>query len=127
MGDHDTCEQPQASQPVRQPEPPRRPGLPDGYRAGIIIAITAMLGFSMAFLRYWSFEAGGSWAWYSIFSTGLLGISVLLQLVSLFRALRIQDNEEPVFRVTVRCFIVSVALMVAGVLLAAVEISATAP
>ena len=39
----------------------RRP-LPNGYRQGIITAITVLLGFSLLFLRFWSFEAPGRWA-----------------------------------------------------------------
>ena len=40
----------------------RRTPLPPGYREGIITAITVLLGFSLAFFRFWGFEAEGSGA-----------------------------------------------------------------
>ena len=40
--------------------------VPWGYRPGIITAITVFLAFSLAFLRYWGFEAPGRWRWYSV-------------------------------------------------------------
>ena len=33
--------------------------VPDGYRQGLITAITVLMGFSLAFVRFWSFEAAG--------------------------------------------------------------------
>lgn len=104
-------------------KPSRR--LPQGYRQGIITAITVLLGFSLTFLRFWSFEAPGAWAWYSIVSTGVVGVSVLLQLVALFRSLRPEDDEECVYRTTVKWFISAIALLVLGLFLVAVESSLT--
>ncbi|MGH8190576.1 MAG: hypothetical protein ACREP2_03935 [Rhodanobacteraceae bacterium] len=98
------------------------PGVvPWGYRPGIITAITVFLAFSLAFLRYWGFEAPGRWRWYSMVPLCLMALSVLLQLVALFRALRLEDARAPVYRVTVRWFATAVAVMVIGVLLAAFE------
>jgi hypothetical protein len=42
------------SEPKRQPS-----SVPQGYRQGLITAITVLLGFSLAFLRSWGFEASG--------------------------------------------------------------------
>ena len=95
--------------------------VPWGYRPGIITAITVFIGFSLAFLRFWSFEAAGSWRWFSIFSTGLMAVSLLLQLVALFRSLRLEDIEPATYRITVRWFACGVLVMVIGVLLAAFE------
>ena len=36
---------------------------PDGYRAGIITAISVLVGFSLSFLRYWAFDAPQAWSW----------------------------------------------------------------
>jgi len=99
--------------------------VPWGYRPGIITAITVFLAFSLAFLRYWGFEALGGWRWYSVFPICLMAVSVLLQLVALFRALRLEDVQPAVYRVTVRWFLMAVAVMVAGVLLAALEMALT--
>jgi uncharacterized membrane protein len=52
-----------------------------------------------------------------------MAVSVLLQLVALFRALRLEDVQPAVYRVTVRWFVAAVAAMVVGVLLAAFEIA----
>jgi hypothetical protein len=35
--------------------------VPTGYRQGIITAITVLLGFSLAFWRFWGFESPGNW------------------------------------------------------------------
>ncbi|MGH8182404.1 MAG: hypothetical protein ACREPH_01945 [Rhodanobacteraceae bacterium] len=95
--------------------------VPWGYRPGIITAITVFLAFSLAFLRYWGFEAPGPWRRYSVFSACMMAVSVLLQLVALFRSLRLEDVQPAVYRVTVRWFVVAVAVMMIGVLLAAFE------
>lgn len=106
---------------------PELGGTPDvvpwGYRPGIITAITVFLAFSLAFLRYWGFEAPGRWHWHSVFPICLMAVSVLLQLVALFRALRLEDVRPAVYRATVRWFVVAVSVMVVGVLLAAFEVA----
>lgn len=117
MGEHDPNA---ASRPSTDVSPDV---VPWGYRPGIITAITVFLAFSLAFLRYWGFEAPGTWRWYSVFSTCLMAASVVLQMIALFRALRLEDVRPALYRVTVRWFAVAVVVMVAGVLLAALEVS----
>jgi hypothetical protein len=113
-----------AQKPPGEPGPTGGPEVvPWGYRPGIITAITVFLAFSLAFLRYWGFEAPGAWRWYSIFAVCVMAGSVLLQLVALFRALRLEDVRPAVYRVTVRWFAVAVSVMVGGVLLAAFEVA----
>lgn len=96
--------------------------VPWGYRPGIITAITVFLAFSLAFLRYWGFEAPGQWRGYSVFSACVMAVSVLLQLYALFRSLRLEDVQPAIYRVTVRWFVMAVAVMMVGVLLAAFEV-----
>lgn len=115
MGEHDPNV---ASRPFSGQPPP---DVPWGYRPGIITAITVFLAFSLAFLRYWGFEAPGRWRWYSAFAVCLMAASVVLQLIALFRALRLEDVRATIYRVTVRWFMTAVAVMVLGVLLAAFE------
>ena len=105
--------------PARADEP-RRP-LPQGYRQGIITAISILLGFSLAFVRFWAFEAPGEWTWQSLASTAALVIAVLLQIYALFRSLRIADDDEHEYAHTVRWFIASGVIMLIGLLLAAIE------
>ena len=45
-------------QSLTTPEREHR-SLPQGYRQGIITAITVLLGFSLALFRFWGFEAPG--------------------------------------------------------------------
>ena len=107
------------------PEPPRRPP-PAGYRQGIITAITVLLGFSLAFLRFWGLEASGQWTVRSVLSTVTLVVAVVLQIVALFRSLRIEDDDEREYRKTVRWFIASAAVMLLALLLAMTESAAHA-
>ena len=101
-------------------EPPRRPP-PAGYRQGIITAITVLLGFSLAFLRFWGLEASGQWTVRSVLSTLTLVLAVVLQIVALFRSLRIEDDDEREYRKTVRWFIASAVVTLLGLLLTMLE------
>jgi hypothetical protein len=101
--------------------------VPDGYRQGLITAITVLLGFSLTFLRYWGFDAPGQWALRSVISTGASIAAVLLQLVALVRALRIEDQYEHEYRQTVRWFIASAVALLLGLLLGAIELATTGP
>lgn len=75
---------------------PQRVPLPAGYRQGVISAITVLLGFSLLFLRYWSFEAEGEWTLGSFVATGLLGLAIGLELVALWRSSsRPSSTPEP--------------------------------
>ena len=95
--------------------------IPQGYRQGIVTAITVLLGFSLTFLRFWSFEASGVWSWRSVVSTGLLVVAVMLLIFSLFRSLRLEDDEPDTYRHTVRWFIASVIALLLGLLFSAIE------
>ncbi len=97
--------------------------VPDGYRQGLITAITVLLGFSLAFVRFWSFEAAGQWAAQSALSTGASLLAVVFQLVALIRALRIEDQYEGEYRKTVRWFIASAVALLLGLLLGAIELA----
>ena len=101
----------------------RHQGIPHGFRQGLITAITVLLGFSLTFLRYWSFEAPGEWTLRSIVATAAWGIAVLLQIVALVRSLRLEDDQPHEYRKTVRCFTWSTALLVFGLFLAAIVIA----
>jgi 4-amino-4-deoxy-L-arabinose transferase-like glycosyltransferase len=97
--------------------------IPQGYRAGIITAITVLLGFSLTFLRFWGFEAPGKWTPRSVISTGILVLAVALQIFALFRSLRLEDDEVGEYRKTVAWFIASAVALLVGLLLAVVEFS----
>jgi hypothetical protein len=111
--------------PPVAPQQPRT--VPEGYRQGLIMAITVLLGFSLAFLRFWGFEAPGQWALHSLVSTGTSIVAVVLQLIALFRSLRLEDQDEREYRKTVRWFIASAIALLLGLLFAVVEFSLFEP
>jgi len=95
-------------------------GLPVGYRQGVISAITVVLGFSLLFLRFWGFELEGEWHPTAIVSASLMGISILGQLVTLWRSLQIEDDQPAVYRKTLRWFAGSTIILLFGLGLSAV-------
>jgi hypothetical protein len=97
--------------------------IPQGYRAGIITAITVLLGFSLTFLRFWGFEAPGKWTLRSVVSSGILVLAVGLQIFALFRSLRLEDDGVSEYRKTVAWFIASAVALLLGLLLAVIEFS----
>jgi len=76
--------------------------VPAGYRQSVVTAIALFSTLSIAFLRFWSFEAPGSWTLASIAAAILTGAGIVLQLIALFRALDVRDEALPRYRVTVR-------------------------
>jgi hypothetical protein len=104
----------------------RAASVPEGYRSGIITAITVLLGFSLSFLRYWGFEAAGDWTLRSAVSTGMLVLAIALQIFALFRSLRIEDSAAAEYRKTVTWFTASAVVLLLGLLLAGLEYSDTA-
>lgn len=104
---------------------PDAPGhdVPAAYRQGIITAITVLLGFSLAFLRFWSFEAPGEWSWRAVVATVPLVVAVVLQIIALFRSLRLEDDARAEYRRTVRYLIASTIVLLLGLLWAAFELT----
>ena len=94
--------------------------LPPGYRQGIISAITVLLGFSLLFLRYWTFEAPGKWTKPSIIAVIFLTLAIGLQLVALWRSLQIADDDEFEYSKTLKWFFYSALILLVSVLVAAI-------
>lgn len=111
----------------RDPQPPLPapaplpPVVPSGYRQGIITAITVLLGFSLAFWRFWGFESPGHWSGSAMLAALCLIAAVALQILALFRALRIEDDAIPEYRKTVRWFIGSAIALLIGLTLAMMD------
>jgi hypothetical protein len=88
--------------------------LPVGYRQGLVTAIALFLSLSIAFLRFWSFEAPGSWTPASTAAALLTSVGVVLQLIALFRALDVRDEVLSRYRVTVRIFFAGIVIAIVG-------------
>ncbi len=100
------------------PTDPKAQPLPAGYRQGVVSAITVVLGFTLLFVRYWTFEAPGAWSMASDLSALLLALAIVLEFVALWRSLLPEDDDIPVYRVTLRWFFLSVAVLAIAVLIA---------
>ena len=101
--------------------------LPNGYRQGVISAITVLLGFSLLFVRFWTFEAEGKWTWHAVLAVALLVVSTLVQMITLWRSLQIEDDAPAVYRITLRWFMAAVILLFLSVLMAGVSYSGLLP
>ena len=97
--------------------------VPAGYRQGIITAITVLLGFTLAFFRFWGFEASGEWTVRSIIAGSTLVVAVLLQIIALYRSLRLEDDDQEEYRKTVVWFIASAVVLLVALLIAVVVFS----
>jgi hypothetical protein len=115
--DASTESDPSDSTPAAAPE--RRP-LPNGYRQGIVSAVTIFIGFSLAFLRFWAFEAPGHWTLRALLVALLLAVPILLEIYVLFRSLRVADDDETEYAETIRWFVISVVAMLIAIVVAAV-------
>lgn len=114
-------QEPQASK--RLPSADERTSIPNGFRAGVITAITVILGFSFLFLRSWAFELPGEWTAWSFIAGTLLLVSIVLQLFTLWRALQPKDELLIEYRLTLRWFLVSIVVLLVSLVVAAVSYS----
>jgi hypothetical protein len=94
--------------------------LPQGYREGVLTAITVFIAFSLGFLKYWSLEMPGRWTWLGVLAVAPLTIGLLLQLIALFRSLDVRDDAEGRYRQTVRYFLWGVVAVIVGVVVSIV-------
>jgi hypothetical protein len=81
------------------------------------------LGFSLAFFRFWGFEAPGEWTMRSIIATLTVAAAVILQIIALVRSLRLEDDYPAEYRRTVMWFTSSAVVLLVGLMLAAVVFS----
>ena len=105
------------------PSPAVRKPLPAGYRQGVITAITVFIGFSLSFFRYWAFEAPGDWTPRSVAALLIMLVPICAQINALYRALRIEDDDEHSYQITMKWFVWSIFGMLFALGLAAVVLS----
>jgi hypothetical protein len=101
--------------------------LPAGYRQGVVTAISVILGFALYFLRFWSLEAPGDWTWISFAAALPIVLSIACLAVALWRSLQVADDDEAVYRTTLKWFLAGVLLSLVGVLTSAIAISGLFP
>lgn len=94
--------------------------MPQGYRQGIITAITVLIGFSLTFVRFWGLELKGEWTKSSIIATIVVVGSIVLQFVALLRSLDPNDDQIWHYRDTVRYFGISAIALALGIFIAVV-------
>src|SRR5262245_28689271 len=105
------------SPPVR-PSTPTPSSIPVGYRPGLLTAISVVLGFSLAFLRFWGFEAPGVWTPHSVIAAVVLIAAIVLEVVTMIRSLRLEDDEPSEYRKTIKWFATSIVVLLVAVLVA---------
>jgi len=96
------------------------PVLPQGYRQGLVTAITVFLGFSLSFVRFWNFEHQGEWAWSGVIPACIIAAGIVVQLFALYRSLGLLDDEPTRYAATVRYFFVGIVVVVVGVVIATI-------
>jgi hypothetical protein len=94
--------------------------LPQGFRQGLVTAITVFLGFSLSFIRFWNFEDTGVWTWAGAAAACVVATGAVVQLLALFRALGLKDDHPDRYTTTVRYFFVGVVVVVIGVVMATI-------
>ena len=99
--------------------------IPSSYHQGLITATTVVIAFSLAFIRYWSFEATGTWWWASIISEVILVISIVMQVYVLARALNLKHNNAKEYTKSVKWLIIAVSTLIIAVLFSTVIYSDT--
>ena len=97
--------------------------VPVGYRQGLVTAIALFLSLSIAFLRFWSFEAPGSWTPASTGAAILTGAGIVLLLIALFRALDVRDEILSRYRVTVRIFFAGIVIVIIGATISSIVLA----
>ncbi|MGE0279717.1 MAG: hypothetical protein AB7P20_03760 [Rhizobiaceae bacterium] len=98
--------------------------VPNGYRQAIVTAITVILAFSLYFLRFWSLEAEGHWTGLSLVAAIVMLLSILAQMVALWRSLQISDDNVRNYAKTLRWFMAGVVLALLSVVSAAIDLAA---
>ena len=87
--------------------------LPAGFRQGLITSITVVLTASVLYFRFVVFEPdSGPWTTVGAVAAIFAGTSILVQLLTLWRALQPIDEQIKVYEVTLRWFATAIILLV---------------
>jgi drug/metabolite transporter superfamily protein YnfA len=91
--------------------------LPQGYREGLVTAISVFLGFSLYFARWWNLEHPDEWTWQGVVPACIVGAGIVVQLIALYRSLDVRDENEARYRRTVQYFFSGVLIVLVGVVI----------
>jgi hypothetical protein len=81
----------------------------------LITAVTVLLTASILFFRFATYEeASGEWTLWGAVSASILGLSICIQLLTLWRALQPEDEQVSIYKVTIRWLAAGVLLLVAS-------------
>ena len=97
--------------------------MPVGYRQGLVTAIALFSTLSITFLRFWSFEAPGSWTPASLGAAILTSAGIVLQLIALYRALDVRDEVLPRYQATVRIFFAGIVIVIIGATISSIVLA----
>jgi hypothetical protein len=104
------------------------PRIPNGYHQALVQAIAIILSFSGAFVLYWAVqEESGEWTWPGLITTLALITGVALQARALLRCLRLEDDLQREYRVTVGQFRSGLVVLSIAILMAIVTASGILP
>ena len=109
---------PHDSEQIRSDD--QQASIPDGFRVGVITAITVVLSFSFFFLHSWAFQLPGQWTASSVSAAILMVFAIVLELVALWRSLQPKDELAIEYRRTLRWFLASLIVLLISLVAAAV-------
>jgi hypothetical protein len=69
-------------------------------------------------MRYWGFEAEGEWYFSSIIATTLMTVSIAMQIFTLWRSLRLADDNAREYGRTLNFFVISAVLLAVSMFVA---------
>ena len=89
--------------------------LPAGYRQGVLAVETIVFGFSLSFMKFWTFDTSGNWSLQGIAAILLLAASIVLQIHVMWRSLDPADSRLVEYERTRRRLMLAMAVLFAAV------------
>ncbi len=85
--------------------------LPAGYRQGVLAVETIVFGFSLSFMKFWTFDSSGSWSAQGVVAVLVLALSIVLQIFVMWRSLDPADSRLVEYHRTRRLLMLSMAFL----------------
>ena len=94
--------------------------LPAGYRQGVLAVETIVFGFSLSFMKFWTFDTPGDWSRQGIATIELLAASIVLQIHVMWRSLDPADSRLVEYARTRRRLMFAMAVLFLAVVFSVV-------